>query len=143
MAAEGFPDPHPRPVGAAPERPDGAPPGGARPGWRPWSGILALHHGAGRVARSRSSAGSSSGWSARSSARASPTRRRAVNIAATVLQDVAFVGAALVFARRAGPLRAGAVRPAHDPPVAGGRLGRAGLAMVAFYASSAAVVGRG
>ena len=95
MAAEGFPYPHPRPVGAAPERPDGAPPGGARPGWRPWSGILALITGlAGALMGALvlgivAAAGGASlsdlpGW---------------VNVASTVVQDVAFVAAALLFAR--------------------------------------------
>ena len=134
MAAEGFPYPHPRPVGAAPERPDGAPPGGARPGWRPWSGILALITGlAGALMGALvlgvvAAAGGASlsdlpGW---------------VNVASTVVQDVAFVAAALLFARAwATPTPAQfGLRPA---PVRRS-LGLAVLAWVAFYAFTAIFV---
>lgn len=134
MAAEGFPYPHPRPVGAAPERPDGAPPGGARPGWRPWSGILALITGlAGALMGALvlgvvAAAGGASlsdlpGW---------------VNVASTVVQDVAFIAAALLFARAwATPTPAQfGLRPA---PVRRS-LGLAVLAWVAFYAFTAIFV---
>jgi uncharacterized protein len=134
MAVEGFPYPHPRPVGAAPERPDGAPPGGARPGWRPWTGILALVSGlAGALMGALvlgvvAAAGGASlsdlpGW---------------VNVASTIVQDVAFIAAALLFARAwATPTPAQfGLRPA---PVRRS-LGLAVLAWVAFYAFTAIFV---
>ena len=134
MAVEGFPHPHPRPVGAAPERPDGAPPGGARPGWRPWTGILALVSGlAGALMGALvlgvvAAAGGASlsdlpGW---------------VNVASTIVQDVAFIAAALLFARTwATPTPAQfGLRPA---PVRRS-LGLAVLAWIAFYAFTAIFV---
>jgi membrane protease YdiL (CAAX protease family) len=93
--AERFPYPHPDPVGRRPELPDGVQGGAAQPAWRPWTAVLALIAGFGGAifgalvlgviaGVAGSSFSDPPGW---------------VNLTATVVQDAALVGAALLFAR--------------------------------------------
>jgi membrane protease YdiL (CAAX protease family) len=97
--ADRFPYPHPDPVGRRPELPDGGRAADARPGWRPWTAVLALVAGfAGALfgalvlgaigAIAGGSLAHPPGW---------------VNLAATVVQDISLVAAALLFARTWAP----------------------------------------
>jgi membrane protease YdiL (CAAX protease family) len=125
--AERFPYPHPDPVGRRPELPDGGR-DGARPGWRPWSAVLALIAGFGGALFGALVLGVI-GAAATGATFANPPGW--VNIAATIVQDASLIGAALLFARAwATP------RPAHfglRPTRVWRAIGYAVLAWVGFY----------
>jgi uncharacterized protein len=124
--------PHPGPPPELPERPEGAPE--RQPAWAPWTAPVALVSGFAVAIFAYIVIGAIAG-----AAGADPDNLPAgVDIAATVIQDAALVGSAVVFARMASrprPRQFG-LRPARLWSSAGWLL----LTWVGFFAFSAAWV---
>jgi membrane protease YdiL (CAAX protease family) len=126
----------PPPFGVAPELPAGVqrPPGPAgpeRPGWRPWTAWVALVAAFGAALLGALVIGAIGAIAGSSVSDPTP----AVNITATIVQDLCLIGAALMFARLAGSARPDQFGLRPTPPWRA--LGWMALAFVAFYVLTA------
>jgi membrane protease YdiL (CAAX protease family) len=115
--------------GVAPERPDGVerPPAPERPRWKPWTAWVALMAGLAGALMGALLIGVVATLAGASINNPTP----AVNITATLVQDICLVGAAVLFASLAGPSspRQFGLRRTRFWPALGWML----LAFVAFY----------
>ena len=125
---------HPVPVGEHPEVPDGVTPSGSAASWKWWYSLAAFGAAAGAAIMAALIIGIVAVVLGSQYDDPPP----AVNIIATVLQDLCFIGAALFVARLAGPVRPAqfGLRPTRPGPA----LGWMTLAYLTFVGASAAWV---